>query len=114
VNTQSVRTRFWDGHDHFFRDDVTALKGHHLFSFGGQYQHNFNYHERSDNGGGINFTPTYQLGSSSGTGVGNLDLSALQAQGYPTGSTASRVAAAAMGIVTASQVAYTRSGPRWP
>jgi len=110
VNTQSVRTRFWDGHDHFFRDDVTALKGHHLFSFGGQYQHNFNYHERSDNGGGINFTPTYQLGSSSGTGVGNLDLSALQAQGYPTGSTASRVAAAAMGIVTASQVAYTRSG----
>jgi hypothetical protein len=110
VNTQSIRTRFWDGHDHFLRDDVTALKGKHLFSFGGQYQHNFNYHERSDNGGGINFTPTYQLGQSGGTGDGDLDLSALQAEGYPTGSAASRVAAAAYGIVTASQVAYTRSG----
>jgi hypothetical protein len=111
LNTQNIRTRFWDGHDNFFRDDVTLLKGHHLFNFGGQYQHNYNYHQRSDNGGGINFTPTYQLGSSGGTGDGNLDLSALQAKGYPTGSAASRVAAAAYGIVTASQVAYTRSGP---
>jgi hypothetical protein len=110
LNTQSIRTRFWDGQDHFLRDDVTALKGKHLFSFGGQYQHNFNYHSRSDNGGGINFTPTYQLGQSGGTGVGTLDLTALQAAGYPTGSQASRVAAAALGIVTESQVAYTRSG----
>jgi hypothetical protein len=110
VNTQSIRTRFWDGHDHFLRDDLTLIKGNHLITFGGQYQHNFDYHERSDNGGGINFTPTYQLGSSGGTGVGNLDLSDLQAKGYPTGSEASRVAAAVLGIVTASQVAYTRSG----
>src|SRR5207249_1815872 len=35
VNTQSVRTRFWDGQDHFFRDDITSLKGNHLFQFGG-------------------------------------------------------------------------------
>jgi Carboxypeptidase regulatory-like domain len=111
VNTQSVRTRFWDGQDNFFRDDLTLLKGNHLLTFGGQYQHNFNYHQRSDNGGGINFTPTYQLGQSGGTGVGNLDLTQLQAQGYPSGPTASRVAAAALGIVTAAQVAYTRSGP---
>ena len=111
VNTQSIRTRFWDGQDQFFRDDLTLVKGNHLITFGGQYQHNFNYHQRSDNGGGINFTPTYQLGQSNGTGDGNLDLSELQAQGYPTGSTASRVAAAALGIVTAAQVAYTRSGP---
>lgn len=109
VNTQSVRTRFWDGQDQFFRDDLTLVKGNHLFSFGGQYQHNFNFHQRSDNGGGINFTPTYQLGQSGGNGVGNLDLSDLT--GYPGGSTAGRVAAAALGIVTAAQVAYTRSGP---
>ena len=92
VNTQSIRTRFWDGQDHFFRDDVTFLKGNHLLNFGGQYQHNFNYHQRSDNGGGINFTPTYQLGDSAGSG--QIDLSALQAKGYPTGPAASRVAAA--------------------
>ena len=111
VNTQNIRTRFWDGQDNFLRDDVTLLKGNHLFNLGGQYQRNFNYHQRSDNGGGINFTPTYQLGQSGGTGVSNLDLSELQAQGYPTGSKAARVAAAALGIVTAAQVAYTRSGP---
>jgi len=111
VNTQSIRTRFWDGHDTFLRDDLTLLKGNHLLQFGGQYQHNFNWHERSDNGGGINFTPTYQLGSSGGTGAGNVDLSDLQANGYPSGSGASRLAAAALGIVTAAQVAYTRSGP---
>ncbi len=80
VNTQIIRTRFWDGQDNFFRDDLTLLKGNHLLQFGGQYQHNFNYHQRSDNGGGINFTPTYQLGSSGGTGVGNLELSALRPQ----------------------------------
>jgi Carboxypeptidase regulatory-like domain len=111
VNTQSVRTRFWDGHDNFFRDDVTLIKGNHLINFGGQYQHNFDFHQRSDNGGGINFTPTYQLGSSGGTGAGNLDLSGLHSEGYPTGSKASRLAAAVYGIVTASQVAYTRQGP---
>jgi hypothetical protein len=77
VNTQSIRTRFWDGQDHFLRDDVTIVKGNHLIQFGGQYQHNFNYHQRTDNGGGINFTPTYQLGDSSGAGL--IDLSALNA-----------------------------------
>ncbi len=111
VNTQSIRTRFWDGQDNFFRDDLTLIKGSHLFSFGGQYQHNFDFHQRSDNGGGINFTPTYQLGSSGGTGAGNLDLTALHLAGYPKGSTASRLAAAVYGIVTASQLAYTRQGP---
>ncbi|WP_263350653.1 TonB-dependent receptor [Acidicapsa acidisoli] len=108
VDTQDIRTRFWDGEDHFLRDDVSFLRGNHLLQFGGQYQHNFNYHQRTDNGGGINFTPTYQLGDSVGSGL--IDLSALTAQGYPTGAAASRVAAAVYGMVTDSQVAYTRSG----
>ena len=38
VDTQDVRTRFWDGKDNFFRDDITMLKGNHLFTFGGAYQ----------------------------------------------------------------------------
>ncbi len=111
LNTQSIRTRFWDGQDQFYRDDLTLIKGNHLITFGGQYQHNFNYHQRSDNGGGINYTPTYQLGSSGGTGAGSVDLSELQAAGYPTSTAATRVAAEALGIVTAAQVAYTRQGP---
>ena len=55
MNTQQTRTRFWDGKDHMFRDDVSMLKGNHLFQFGGTYQHNFNWHQRTDNGGGINY-----------------------------------------------------------
>lgn len=108
VNTQSIRTRFWDGHDYFFRDDLSYLRGKHLLQFGGQLQRNWNYHERSDNGGGINFTPTYQLGDGGGSGL--IDLSGLGG-GFPASSkNLSRMAAAAYGMVTDSQVAYTRSG----
>ncbi len=105
VNAQSVRTRFWDGHDNFFRDDITMLHGNHLFQFGGQYQRNWNYHQRTDNGGGINYTPTYQLGD--GAGAGLVDMSLL---GGPSSNTFNRFAAAALGIVTDSQVAFTRTG----
>jgi len=109
VNTQSVRTRFWDGQDRYFRDDVTMLKGNHLFTFGGAYQHNYNFHQRSDNGGGVNYAPTYQLGD--GTGGGLVDFSSSQ----PAGVSASRWArdsSAVLGIVTDSQIAYTRQGPQ--
>jgi hypothetical protein len=108
VNTQNIRTRFWDGLDNFLSDNVSMLKGNHLLQWGGQFQHNYDYHERSDNGGGINFTPTYQLGDSSGGGL--VDFSALESQGYPATTEANRVAAAVYGIVTDSQVAYTRTG----
>ncbi|HEX3984961.1 MAG TPA: hypothetical protein VHX13_00015, partial [Acidobacteriaceae bacterium] len=108
VNTQNIRTRFWDGHDNFLSDNVSTLKGNHLLQYGGQYQHNWDYHQRSDNGGGINFTTTYQLGDS--LGAGHVDLSGLGG-GYPQTTTSERDAAAVYGIVTDSQVAYTRAGP---
>ncbi len=82
VNTQSIRTRFWDGHDHFFSDNVSMLKGNHLLQFGGQYQHNLNYHSRSDNGGGINFTPTYRMGEQAPKAPAAIDMSDLGG-GYP-------------------------------
>jgi hypothetical protein len=107
VNTQSVRTRFWDGHDSFFRDDVTILKGNHLLTFGGAYQRNWDWHQRSDNGGGINYQPTYQLGDSTGGGL--VDFSATTPAGV-TSTTWARNSAAVLGIVTDSQIAYTRSG----
>lgn len=108
VNTQNVRTRFWDGHDNFFRDDVTILHGNHLFTFGGAYQRNWDWHQRTDNGGGINYTLTYQLGDSAGGGL---------VTGYPatpggvSAGTFNRDVAAVLGIVTDSQIAYTRTGP---
>ena len=106
VNTQQTRTRFWDGKDHFLRDDVSMLKGSHLLQFGGQYQHNWNGHQRTDNGAGINYYPVYLLGDSLGSG--NVDLTGLDAAF--SDSTLAREAAAILGIVTDTQQAYTRSG----
>ena len=109
VNTQQTRTRLWDGHDNMIRDDVTMLKGRHALQFGGQYQHNFNYHQRTDNGGGINYYTVYQLGTSAGAGI---DLTGF----IPAGLSQSDVKnfgrdyAATLGIVSISQIAYTRSG----
>ena len=108
VNTQQTRTRFWDGHDQMFRDDLSMLKGNHLFQFGGQYQHNFNWHQRTDNGGGINYQPVYQLGvGSSGSGLAtDPAFCGFDATSWNCPS----LFAAATGIVSISQIAYTRSG----
>ena len=111
VDTQEIRQRFWDGHDNFFRDDITVLHGNHLFQFGGQYQRNFDYHQRTDNGGGINNTLTYLLGDSKG--AGSVNLAAIYAAGFAGGSgttTTDRDLAAVLGIVTDSQVVFTRTG----
>jgi hypothetical protein len=110
VNTQQTRTRFWDGHDQMFRDDISMLKGNHLFQFGGTYEHNFDFHQRTDNGGGINYQPVYQLGQGS-HGAGDVTV------GFCSGVSSSFTTAcgadyaAVLGIVSASQIAYTRSGP---
>jgi len=111
VNTQNVRTRFWDGQDKFLRDDWTMLKGNHLMTFGGAYQRNWDYHQRSDNGGGINYTPTYQLGlNNAGNGSGgNVDFSSTLPAGV-TANTWGALSSVVLGIVTQSQIAYTRQG----
>jgi hypothetical protein len=108
LNTTSIRQRTWDGHDHFLRDDVTMLKGNHLIQFGGQYQHDFYFFSRTDNGNGINYTTTYQLGDTSGSGL--FQLPGLTAAGYPAGTGPARVASAVLGLVTDSQQVYTRAG----
>ena len=106
VNNQQTRTRFWDGKDHFFSDNVSMLKGSHLLQFGGQYQHNWNYHQRTDNGAGINYYPVYLLGDTKGSG--NVTMTGLGAA-FSDPSLA-RDAAAVLGIVTDAQQALTRSG----
>jgi Carboxypeptidase regulatory-like domain len=111
VNTQQTRTRFWDGHDQMFRDDISMLKGNHLFQFGGQYQHNFNWHQRTDNGGGINYQPVYQLGlGTSGSGFATgTDLSVCQSTTINIPNCGA-LTAAMLGVVSISQIAYTRTG----
>ena len=108
LNTQSVRTRFWDGMDHMLRDDITTLHGNHLFQFGGTYEHNFNWHQRSDNGGGINYQPVYRMGGNGSNGAG-IDMTGFVPAGVPA-VTWGEDYAAMLGIVSISQTAYTRSG----
>jgi Carboxypeptidase regulatory-like domain len=108
VNTQQTRTRFWDGHDQMFRDDVNILHGNHLFAFGGTYQRNFNWHQRTDNGGGINYQPVYQLSAARGTGITVDTPTAVADAGLDKDW--GRDYTAALGIVSISQQAYTRTG----
>jgi hypothetical protein len=110
VDAQDIRTRIWDGKDNFFSDNLTKLKGDHLIQFGGQYQHNFNYHQRSDNGNAINFTTTYQVGDSSGGGL--ISYTGLNAAGLgsvTSNSNDARLLDAYFGMVTDTQVANTYS-----
>lgn len=108
VNTQSVRQRFWDGHDQIYKDDVTIIKGNHLIQIGGSYQRNFDYHTRTDNGGGINNAFVYQS-TSSGISFTNSPY-------IPTTVPSNQYSAyealysEALGFVSQPQIAYTRVG----
>jgi hypothetical protein len=109
VNNQNTRQRFWDGHDSQYKDDLTKIVGNHVIQFGGLFGRNFDYHERNDNGQGINTSPVYQVGS--GTGI------AYSAADQPAGLPSSQVSkwntyySEVLGIVNQPQVLATRSGP---
>jgi hypothetical protein len=111
LDTQNVRTRFWDGKDHMFRDDVSWLKGKHFFTFGGLYQHNWNYHQRTDNGGGINYQAVYWLGA--GLGCGTCAQSGMDMAGFAPAGASSRWIrdyGIVLGVPGVDQIAYTRTG----
>jgi hypothetical protein len=112
VDNQNIRRRFWDGHDNMFRDDISMLKGNHLFQFGGTYQHNFDYHERNDSGGTINAFPVYSLGNDvNGSGLGALLYPCATT---PTVSTSAKtcdsLTATALGAVSVASQMFARAG----
>jgi hypothetical protein len=115
VNNQSTRQRVWDGQDKMIRDDLSWVKGNHLIQFGGQFQNNFNYHTRTDNGSTINNQVVYQIARSSisfTTGCGASGTSSCTPSTVPSAQ-ASRyrnLAASALGLVGLTQVIYTRTG----
>jgi len=120
LNTQSVRTRFWDGQDNMIRDDLSWSKGTHFLQFGGIYQHNFNWHLRTDNGGFINNEIVYDL-ASGGSASGNNVGSGVDMTGYVPAAIASvggsrlknwyRDYAIMLGIPSVTQVSYIRTSP---
>ena len=91
-------------------DNLTWVKGNHLFQFGGTYQHNFNWHQRTDNGGGINYQAVYQLAVAKGAGI-NVDATVPAAVADAgLDKDWGRDYAATLGIVSIAQQAYTRTG----
>ncbi len=112
VDNQNIRRRFWDGHDNMFRDDVSTLKGNHLFQFGGTYQHNWNYHQRNDSGGTINAFPVYELGNTTnGSGMGTLAYPcATTATISTTPKTCDSLYANVLGVVSVASQMFARSG----
>jgi hypothetical protein len=116
VNAQNIRTRIWDGKDNYFTDNLSKLKGNHFIQMGGSFQHNWNYHQRTDNGASINYTPTYQLGDAGGGGNiafstnGTAGTAACTAGLGCVGGTTSgnkRFLSTYFGLVTDTQVADT-------
>ncbi len=107
VNTQSTRTRYWDGQDNLIKDDLTIIKGNHLFQLGGSYQRNYDQHSRTDNGQGINNQIVYQV-TSANANFGSFVYPA----GMPTNqqSNFNTYFAYVTGMVSQSQLVYTRSG----
>jgi hypothetical protein len=112
VDNQNIRRRFWDGHDNMFRDDVSMLKGNHLFQFGGTYQHNWDYHQRNDSGGTINAFPVYSLGN-------DVNGAELNSSSYPCATTATlsvgqgacdSLVATALGVVSVASQMFARAG----
>jgi len=113
TNNQSTRYRYWDGHDYLFRDDLTWVKGKHLFQFGGLYLRNRDTHLRNDNGETINTFEQYLIGE----GMSNSLLSDnVSMAGYIPGviagsgaeSTYKNLYSMVTGMVDAVQTLYTR------
>jgi hypothetical protein len=109
VNTQSIRLRFWDGQDKSVIDNLTMLKGNHLFQFGGSYQRNYDYHMRTDNGIGQNNQIVYWLGD---FGQLNFTNSPYIPSTVPSSQTSAykNLYGEVLGLVPQSQVVYTRAG----
>lgn len=111
TDNQDVRTRYWNGHDSMYRDDVTWIRGNHLFQLGGLYQRNNDTHNRNDNGESINTFEQYLIG----TGFAN-DLAGLNMNfnGYIPASVGDNAKyenlySMVLGMVDESQSLYTRS-----
>ena len=109
MNNQNVRQRFWDGHDTTFKDDVTKIFGNHIVQFGGNYQRNWDYHLRNDNGQGINTSPVYQIGNQV---AGTTYTSATQPVNLPSTQVNNwnKYYSYVLGIVDQPQQLFTRSG----
>jgi len=107
VNNQSTRQRVWDGQDKMLRDDVTFVTGNHIWQFGGQFQNNYNFHTRTDNGSTINNQVVYQIAGNQVNFTGFFPSTVTSATNQAI---YTNIASSILGLVGLSQVIYTRTG----
>ncbi|HKV81240.1 MAG TPA: carboxypeptidase-like regulatory domain-containing protein [Candidatus Sulfotelmatobacter sp.] len=109
TNNQSTRYRYWNGHDSMYRDDVTWIKGNHLFQLGGSYLHNNDTHLRNDNGQSINTFEQYLIGAGNAASLSGFGI---DMTGYiPKGVSAAKYGnlySMLLGMVDESQSLFTR------
>jgi hypothetical protein len=110
TNNQSTRTRYWNGHDYLYRDDVTWIKGNHLFQFGGSYLRANDTHNRNDNGESINTFEQYLVGAGNGASLSGYGISM---SGYipsfvPSSRKYGNLYSMILGMVDETQGLYTR------
>lgn len=111
TNNQSERTRYWNGHDYMYRDDVTWVRANHIFQFGGTYQRNVDAHRRNDNGESINTFEQYLTGEGNGVSLSSVGV---DMTGYvPTGITSTakygNLYSEILAMVDSTQSLYSRS-----
>jgi hypothetical protein len=108
VDAMNTQIRSWDGHDWMLRDDLSLLRGNHLFQFGGAYQRDFDLHQRNSNGTSFDTSTVYQI--TNGSGI-NFPV-AYQPANLPSSQITNwnNLYVQVLGIVSQPQVMYTRSG----
>jgi hypothetical protein len=112
TNNQNTRTRYWNGHDYMYRDDLTWIKGNHLMQFGGMYLRNVDSHKRNDNGQSINTYEQYLIGLGNSTSLGSsgIDMTGYVPTGLSglSGSKYGNLYSMVLGMISSTQGLYSR------
>jgi Carboxypeptidase regulatory-like domain/TonB dependent receptor len=106
---ECCRSRYWNGHDYMYRDDVSWLKGNHLFQLGGSYRRNNDTHTRNDSGSGITFEQ-YIIGGGAPLISYNIDMTPYIPTGITAGDsqTYQNLYSIILGMVDETKTVYTR------
>jgi hypothetical protein len=101
-------SRYWNGQDKVFKDDVSIMHGNHLFQVGGAYTRWFLQHQRNDNGLNMITTPTYVIGTGEGIRTPTTYIpSTVPANQYANWNT---LYSQVLGLVPETHVFYPRKG----
>ncbi|HET9400835.1 MAG TPA: carboxypeptidase-like regulatory domain-containing protein [Candidatus Acidoferrales bacterium] len=126
VDAQDVRERFWNGRDTQIRDDISWIKGNHVFQFGGLYERNNDIHQRDDNGVQTLAGLVYISGGSQASNIAlpasfapptcpssTVGLNCLTSGFAGAGGTYNQLYQEILGMVSLPQTIVTRSGPNF-